>query len=46
MIIIQLFDLFLFLIKKISYNDFVLTFSYIAILCCIFKMLRDLIHVD
>ena len=46
MIITQMFDLFVYLFKKISYNDFVMTFSYFAILALFVKGYRSLIHVD
>lgn len=46
MIITQMFDLFVYMIQKTSYNDFVLTFSYFAILVLIIRMMRDLLHVN
>lgn len=46
MIVSEMFDLFVYLVKKLSYNDFVMTFSYIAILVLLVKAYRGLLHVD
>lgn len=46
MIIENVINLFVFLVKKLSFNDFVLTFSFFLIFEIIVKMLRDLLHVD
>ena len=44
MIIINIFDLFVYLFKSLDYNDFTLTFFYIAFVICVFKLLRGLIY--
>lgn len=46
MIIVQMFDLFLFMIKKMTKGDFVLTFSYFVFLALFIKGYKVLIHVN
>lgn len=45
MIILQMFDMFLYLVKQCTSGDFVMTFSYFALLALFFNALRSLLRV-